>query len=459
MTSTARSETRSARRLFPSREDIALRIQPIESSVPFILFLIFTASFYLRFGARFPAIAPLRPDMVLAVCVLIALFPYLSQRADLFRLPATTLLNCLVLWIIVSLPFVEWPGSVLRENLFTFLKAALLFYFAIFLVDTPRRLRQFVAFFVGCQVFRVMEPLYLNLTSGYLGARTYLGPGEWAGRLSGAPADVINPNGLGFVIATAVVFTYFLLWQSPRKLLKLIYVFLLPAMLYALILTMSRGAFIALAVGAWLVLKQSKHKPMLITIGIGLCVAGWMIMSDVQRERYMSIFSSEETPQSETARLRIEGIKDEFRLGMNRPIVGHGVGTTAEAKFNITKTRARASHNLYAELLIEVGIIGKVIFLSFLWQILKVTRKNQVILAARKAGEESEYDFPTRLNKALLVIFWVYAVYSFNYFGLSQDYWYIFGGICVAFGFIMQRTEGAGVDDASAPLRSQMRAV
>ena len=397
--------------------------------------------------------------MVLAIFVLIALFPYLSQRADLFRLPATAMLNFLVLWIIVSLPFVEWPGSVLRENLFTFLKAALLFYFAIFLVDTPRRLRQFVAFFVGCQVFRVLEPLYMNLTTGYLGGRTWLGHGEWAGRLSGAPADVINPNGLGFVIATAVVFTYFLLWQSPRKLLKLIYVFLLPAMLYALILTMSRGAFIALAVGAWLVLRQSKHKSMLITIGLALCVGGWMIMSDVQRERYMSIFSSDETAQSETARLRIEGMKEEFRLGMNRPIVGHGVGTTAEAKVNVAGERPKASHNLYAELLIEVGFVGAMFFLAFLWQILKLTRNNQLILASRKTGEEPDYDFPARLNRALFVIFWVYAVYSFNYFGLSQDYWYVFGGICVAFGFIMQRTEGAGFDGANPPLRSQGRLV
>jgi putative inorganic carbon (hco3(-)) transporter len=348
---------------------------------------------------------------------------------------------------IVSLPFVEWPGSVLRENLFTFLKAALLFYFAIFLVDTPRRLRQFVAFFVGCQVLRVLEPLYMNLTTGYLGGRTWLGPGEWAGRLSGAPTDVVNSNGLGFVIATAVVFTYFLLWQSPRKLLKITYVFLLPAMLYALILTMSRGAFIALAVGAWLVLWQSKHKPMLITVGLALCVGGWMIMSDVQRERYMSIFSSEETPQSQTAQGRIDGMKEEFRLGMNRPIVGHGVGTTPEAKVNVAGARAKASHNLYAELLIEVGIIGAILFVSFMWQILRVTQRNRLILASRVTNEESEYDFPARLNRALFVIFWVYAVYSINYYGLSQDYWYIFGGICVAFGFIMQRTEGAELDN------------
>ena len=41
--------------------------------------------------------------------------------------------------------------------------------------------------------------------------------------------------------------------------------------------------------------------------------------------------------------------------------------------------------------------------------------------------------FYVNLNKAMLAIFWMYVVYSFNYWGLSQYYWYLFAGAVVVF--------------------------
>ncbi len=427
----------SARKRPPLRSESAIR--PIGSNLPFLVFIIFIASFYLRLPARFPVIAPLRPDMLLAALVLALLVPYMSQRAELLKLPAAKALSALMIWIVVSLPFVDWPGSVLRENWFPFVKATLLFYFTIFLVDTPGRFRFFVWLFVSLQIFRVVEPLFLNITTGYMGATTHLQYGEFAGRLSGAPADVINPNGLGFVIATATVFSHFLMWQSDKKSLKMLYIVLLPAMLYALILSMSRGGFIALLVGGGLILRQSKNKAGLVIIALALAIIGWSMMTDVQRERYTSLVSSD-TRQSSSVEGRFRGMMNEFGLGLNSPIFGHGVGTTPEAKVNVLGSRSQAAHNLYAELLIEIGIVGMIIFLTFLSRVHGIVRDNLELDRARSRGG-GEQEFYVRLNKAFFVVFWVYAVYSLNYFGLSQDYWYIFCGICVAYGFVVRRSE------------------
>src|SRR5690606_1226423 len=124
---------------------------------------------------------------------------------------------------------------------------------------SDKRLKWALVVFVGCQVIRVLEPLYLNITDGYWGSKTHLGGGEFASRLAGAPTDVINPNELGFVIVTAIPFLHYLLF-SRGWICKLIYLSLMPALMYALILTMSRGAFLALLVVAWVVWKESKHK-------------------------------------------------------------------------------------------------------------------------------------------------------------------------------------------------------
>jgi putative inorganic carbon (hco3(-)) transporter len=436
---TASKETPKRKARGANSRELGLDIKPIESSVPFVLYMAFLAFFYLRFAARFPPIAPFRPDMIMAILVTLSIVPYLSQRVDLFRLPAARALSMLILWIIVSMPFVQWPGSVLRENWFPFVKAVLLFYFTILVVDTPNRLRWAVFLFLGFQVFRILEPLYLNITQGYTGGRTHLGAGEFADRLSGAPADVINPNGLGFVIASCVVFIHFLLWKSPSKVLKLAYLMLMPAMLYALILSMSRGGFIALLVGGFLIFWQSRQKAALVVVAIAAVMFAWNVMTDVQRERYLSLVSPD-TEQSAGVEGRLTGMTNEFKLGMNRPLFGHGLGTTPEAKVNVLGGKREASHSLYAELLIEIGIGGFVLFVLFLWRVHRLVRDNLEQLAHASESNPA-FGFYSRLNGGLFVVFWVYAVYSLNYYGLSQDYWYLFAGLCTSFGFIMRRSD------------------
>jgi O-antigen ligase len=249
---------------------------------------------------------------------------------------------------------------------------------------------------------------------------------------------VINPNGLGFVIATTVVFMYFLMWQSPKFIYKMMFVGFVPPMLYALILTMSRGGFIALLVGGFVIFLQSQKKGVLLVVALIVAVGGWSVMSDVQRDRYLSLVSEEST-QRGTAEGRFRGMAAEFELGLNRPLFGHGVGTTGEAKANFRR-KSKAAHNLYAELMIETGIPGLLIFLTFMVRIYKTVQVNleslrQAIIPAEDA------DFYERLGRCLTTVFWVYAVYSMNYFGVSQDYWYVFGGLCIAFGVLLQSLE------------------
>jgi O-antigen ligase len=186
---------------------------------------------------------------------------------------------------------------------------------------------------------------------------------------------------------------------------------------------MSRGAFIALLVIGWFVFKSSNKKPLLIVAFIGICIAGWSQMSAIQKDRYLSLVSSE-TKGSATAKGRVDGIISEFKLGFTRPIVGHGVGTTGEAKWHITG-KTLASHNMYGELLIETGIIGFVLFMKLIFSVYRS------IVHLRL--NPKQYDFcPKGLVQAIYVVFFMYAVYSLNYYGVSQYYWYFFAGLIVA---------------------------
>lgn len=401
------------------------------SSFTFGLFIYYLIDFFLHLSQRIPGYGLLRPTLLLALIISISLFIQREKFRGWSKDPIVASLLVLLIYLAVSLPLVEWPGSVVKNNLSDFIKAITFFFFTVLLVDSDRRLRIFLLVFIGCQLIRVFEPLFLNLTEGYWGSSTYMGGGEFSQRLSGAPSDVINPNELGFVIVTAIPFLHYLLWSSGFK-ARLLYLLLMPPLLYALILTQSRGAFLALLVVAFFVFKESSRKFSLIVIAVLVAMAGWQVMTDEQKDRYLSLVGQSETSNAASAEGRLEGLMKEFSLGLSRPVVGHGLGTTPEAKTHILGRR-QASHNLYGELLIELGIVGMFIFLRFLFKVYRGLAENN-----KRIAEHGSDIFYVNLNKAMTAVFWMYAVYSLNYWGLSQYYWYLFAGAVVVFHRLTQ---------------------
>jgi putative inorganic carbon (HCO3(-)) transporter len=396
------------------------------NSFTFFLYSYFLVDYFLHLSQRFPIYANARPTLVLILLIALLLLTQLGK----FKSRETSIefksLNMFLLYLVISLPLVEYAGSVVQFNLPPFVKALAFFYFTALIIDTPKRLKIFVFLFITLQVTRVLEPLYLNITDGYWGDVTYKGGGEFANRLSGAPADTINPNELGFVIVTMLPFLHYLL--LPKGIFsKLIYSFLAVALLWVMILTMSRSAILALLIIGWMVFKDSKNKIILIAFSLTLAVIGWSQLGAFHKDRYISLIDSNAQGAS-TKDGRIKGMIEEFRLGFERPLLGHGVGTTPEVKYQKSHGR-QASHNMYGELLIETGIIGFFLFLRFIFSI----RKSLTSLK-EKYNEDSgkEYHFYKQLNKAMVAVFLMYFVYSINYYGLSQYYWYLFGGLTVA---------------------------
>ena len=256
------------------------------SSFTFGLFIYYLIDFFLHLSQRIPGYGLLRPTLLLALIISISLFIQREKFRGWSKDPIVASLLVLLIYLAVSLPLVEWPGSVVKNNLSDFIKAITFFFFTVLLVDSDRRLKIFLLVFIGCQLIRVFEPLFLNLTEGYWGSSTYIGGGEFSQRLSGAPSDVINPNELGFVIVTAIPFLHYLLWSSGFK-ARLLYLLLMPPLLYALILTQSRGALLALLVIAFFVFKESSHKFSLVVVAILVGMAGWQVMTDEQKDRYL----------------------------------------------------------------------------------------------------------------------------------------------------------------------------
>jgi putative inorganic carbon (hco3(-)) transporter len=433
-------------RLAPLTIENSLSQEQGSRNVAFFLFCMFIVGYFLHITARVEFLGRIHFDLIMAGLTAVAIM--LGKRgsdsgASTGLDPISKRLWLLVGYVLVTIPFVEWPGSVLH-NLDTFAKSLCFFFFVVATVDTTRKLKVVLAVFVSTQLWRVLEPLYMHLTSGYWGSVTSLGNWKYMDRLSGSPYDIINPNGLAFVILLALPLLQFLV-KPNTVVLRLIWVGIACAMCYALVLTASRSGFLALVFMCLFVIWRSKHRTSLLAlaVAVGIVVAG--LMTDLQRERYVSIVSKD-APGAGTAHYRIAGVIGDFKVSLRRPFFGHGLGTSLEANANY-RGEARPSHNLYTETAEELGYVGLPLVLSLLWSFLNACRKVRQATGTISTAD-ARLTFLRDVADALLIVVAVDLFFSFASYGLSEPYWYLIGGFTVATARLATKLARPVVTDA-----------
>jgi putative inorganic carbon (hco3(-)) transporter len=392
------------------------------------LYLLFMVSWFLHWGLRVPVLGTVRFDLVL-VLVLAALALAGKSDTGVRKTETAKMLTILVAYAILTIPFVQWPGSVINRGIPDFLKAIIFYYFTIAFIDNERDLKKFVGVFLACQAWRVLEPLYLHVTDGYWGEFASMADWEYLERLAGAPNDVINPNGLAFVICTLLPFLYFMGGLSWRT--RIAAVALAPALLYALVLTGSRSGILALLVIFLGILVKSKRRVAVGSVGLLAVVVGFQFLSGDTQDRYLSIFGMGYKNKA-SAEFRTHGVEENFQIALRRPVFGHGLGTSAEAN-GAFGTNDKPAHNLYAEVAEELGFVGLIIVLLFIKSISSAFAQCKRANLNREAGP-----FIPRLIDAMQVWLWMNFLFSFASYGLSSYEWYLLGG----FSVLLQRLAG-----------------
>ena len=392
------------------------------------MLLIYTVSFLLHIPERIPAIAVIRPDLILLAVLSFSLIGTDWNRVTDSKPGRLLLILCA--WIVLTIPFVEWPGSVIRDNWKPFLKAIIFFFAIVLSVSDRRRLKTFLIVFLGCQFFRVIEPLYMHVTDGYWGDAAHLGGGEFMNRLSGSPVDVVNPNGLAFVIVILLPFLHIQLFRSDSRLVQLLYLAVLPVLAYALMLTGSRsgliGVFMVLIGLTWFSKKRLGMVILILLASVGFVSQ----LDDYQRDRYLSIFSAA-TLNAASAQGRIKGWSTELSVALKNPVFGHGVATSKEALFNV-RGAGQVSHNLYSESVIELGLPGTIIFFWFLLSSgALVISKRRRKLSGEAKTESTRIDYLQNMLDLLTISFFSWFIFHLAQYGLTEYHWYVLCGIAV----------------------------
>jgi O-antigen ligase len=111
---------------------------------------------------------------------------------------------------------------------------------------------------------------------------------------------------------------------------------------------------------------------------------------------------------------------------LNRPIIGHGLGTSREANWNVAG-KDQISHILWAEIWQEIGLIGLVLFVLYLRAMIRNFREARQLIKSRLPAS----DFLNRSVQAMQVWLLMNLLFSLASYGLKSYEWYLFGGLSV----------------------------
>jgi len=224
------------------------------------------------------------------------------------------------------------------------------------LVKTTRDVKS-LAFYVKCFAFSGAALAYTTVT---LGA---------TGRLS--VGMTFDPNDLAMVLVTILPLVVMLFVMArPRS--KLLYGGVIAIMLFAIVLTGSRGGFLGLiAVACYLLLvrlptKMGEKTPRFsfkkIVLTLSAVAALAMFSSDEYWNRIATIFnpSDDYNVTSDQGRLALWG--DGVELMLQYPY-GVGVGAFSAAQGMVSGGRYQTAHNTLIQVGAELGILGLFIFL------------------------------------------------------------------------------------------------
>jgi O-antigen ligase len=168
-----------------------------------------------------------------------------------------------------------------------------------------------------------------------------------------------GPNNAGALLAVAVMMALYLLAADPDRRWKWFYMLFLPIGAVGVILSASRGALVAFAVGVALNVVTARNLRggrllLLVSVGaIGL-VLGAVLVPQNTLDR---LGTTQSEIQSGSLNNRLLYWKTAYRIWGQHPVQGIGSGAFQEANSQ-AENRAALAHSMYVSVGVETGVIG-----------------------------------------------------------------------------------------------------
>jgi O-antigen ligase len=257
-----------------------------------------------------------------------------------------------------------------------------------------------------------------------------------------------DENDFCMVLNMALPFALYRVFSTKSGYGKAYYIALSGLILLANVVTVSRGGFLGLAAVLLYCGVRSKNKMALAAL-FSLLIIFVLVFAPPAYWKEVESISSEPSNTQGTGAQRIYAWKLGWEMFLDNPILGVGQGNYpwhvvgVEKELNVQWEQrslgGRAAHSAYFTLLPELGLIGVLLYGSFLYYMLKDIKyiKN---IAKEKAGVFSPNEVKLNYNQALtfeasLIGFLVTSIFIST---LYYPAYYILAGFVLSYKNILQ---------------------
>ena len=349
------------------------------SSIPVWILSFYIFIWYLQIGNRFGLLGQIRIEFILGAVLIVLSLVYTNKNTNL-RSPdlhtpfirSIYFFYCFIILYTVFSYDSERSQSVFFDRVFKF---SMLTLFIGALVRTKAELILVLLGFLLAMGKIIQEGVLGVVTGGMVWEN------QGIPRLHGVTLLYRHPNSLSGLAVSALPF-FLLLFRFQSFYLKLAFLGAIAGLLVIVMYTGSRTGYVAtLFLFLILTARVGLFKAKTILLLFAVFFIALPVIPTASKDRFGTMFKSNEE-RGRSANKRMEIITDAFEIAAKYPF---GVGVQAfphvrEVEFG----RKQDTHNLYLEILTNLGPLGFIAFWVFVISLIRTNRKSQKILLEKR---------------------------------------------------------------------------
>ena len=293
---------------------------------------------------------------IIALSTLIIFFPtQLTLEGNLTARPRELyLLLALTALALLSIPIAINPKEAWDTFNDAFIKAVLMFIVMINVVRTKWRLKGLLWLAIAVSVYLSVKALD-DYQSGNLTVEGYRVAGSIGGMFG-------NPNDMALHLATIFPITIALMFTTRGALRKIIYIACAVLMVAAIVVTFSRGGFLAVA-GTLVVLGWKIGRKHRLAVGLSMVIflGAFLALAPGNYGGRMGSILDHSKDIVGSAGMRQQLLIRSIVVAVKNPVLGIGMGN-----FHIVSLRELVSHNAYTQVAAEMGIPAMLVYIMFM---------------------------------------------------------------------------------------------
>jgi O-antigen ligase len=174
-------------------------------------------------------------------------------------------------------------------------------------------------------------------------------------------------------------------WDMERRWWRWVFASLIPPLVHAVLMTYSRGAMVALALAAPLIILRSR-RPKQMTLA-ALVVAAMLPLLAGQEIR-ARFFSVEQYEEDRSAQSRLESWRAAWHIATDHPILGVGIRNSQLISYQYgADEQGRVIHSQYLQLAADGGFPALTLYLGMLFSLWMSVRRTRL---ASRGGTRDE---------------------------------------------------------------------